>query len=147
MSSTDVLASPAVEILCRLEVRGLTCQVTPEGRLRVGPAARLSPDLALLIQEHRDDLITLTRVCDRGVQARVEAFHRQIDAAPIGVVLPELLFRDDVPLREGQCFSCGDPLEHARFGRCWRCALAWRVAARVPLTRATLSDLHAGNTS
>lgn len=134
MSSSDVLASPAVEVLCRLEAEGLSFEVTPQGRFRVTPAQRLSSELAALVRQHRDDLVLLTHVCDRGVQARIDVFRRQIDAAPVGVVLPALLFRRGLAHERGRCFSCGDALERSRWGRCWRCALAWRLAARVPLT-------------
>jgi hypothetical protein len=45
--------------------------------------------------------------------------------------VPNLVFRDDLPYVAGQCFSCGDPLGEFVFGRCWRCRLAWRLAAEV----------------
>jgi len=38
-----------------------------------------------------------------------------------------------LPKGQGQCFSCGDALERAGFGRCWRCSLAWRLACRVTM--------------
>ena len=56
----------------------------------------------------------------------------QFDLSPAGRV-PALVFRQDVPYVEGRCFSCGDALSVFRVGRCWRCALAWRLAARVAI--------------
>ena len=35
----------------------------------------------------------------------------------------------DLRWERGQCFSCGDKLGAPRYGRCWRCHLAWRWAA------------------
>ncbi len=42
-------------------------------------------------------------------------------------------FRPGVPYVPGSCFSCGDALAALRFGRCWRCSLAWRLAVRLPV--------------
>lgn len=136
MLSSDPLSSPAVDVLLRLEAEGFFFEVTSEGRFRVSPAEQLTTELMGLVRQYRDDLVVLTRVCDEGVQARVIVFRRQVESAPPGVVLPLLVFRQNVPCAKAQCWSCGDALRRDRYGRCWRCALAWRVAVRVPLTAA-----------
>ncbi len=48
--------------------------------------------------------------------------------------VPAFIFRLGTPYLQGICFSCGDPLPRPRFGRCWRCSLAWRLAAHVSTT-------------
>jgi len=128
MSSSDLLWAPAVDILLQLKAEGLSFGVTPEGRLRVSPADRLSPESASLIRRYRDELVQLVHVSDPGVQARVEVFRRQIAAARPATAMPSLVFRRVVPDTSDSCFSCGDPVGPERWGRCWRCALAARVA-------------------
>jgi hypothetical protein len=54
-----------------------------------------------------------------------------------------LVFRPGVPYLSGRCFSCGDELERARHGKCWRCALAWRLALHLPVAPA-LADIYDG---
>ncbi len=56
--------------------------------------------------------------------------------APADVVLPTLVFQAGVPYVKARCFSCGDPTGEPGYGRCWRCSLAWRLAAGVPLPAA-----------
>ncbi len=69
----NVLNSPAVAVLCDLEHDGLDLAVV-DGRLRVWPVERLTAEHAQLIQQHRNALVTLVRICDEGVQARVARF-------------------------------------------------------------------------
>ena len=42
-------------------------------------------------------------------------------------------FTAGVTYRQSTCFSCAARLQKARFGRCWRCSLAWRLAYRLPV--------------
>jgi hypothetical protein len=83
---------------------------------------------------------------DAGVAERRARFHQQLAAASIGTV-PVFLFRVGVSYQRGICFSCGDGLIAHQFGRCWRCALAWRLAAGVPVARALAAALDAAKVS
>ncbi len=139
--TTDVLDSPAMVVLCGLEHAGLDLAVV-SGRLRVWPVERLTAEHEQLIQQHRNALVTLVQICDEGVQARVARFTHLIGDAPADVVLPALVFQAGVPYVKAQCFSCGDAIGEPRYGRCWRCSLAWRLAAGVsiPAERAAVYD-------
>ena len=129
--TTDVLNSPAVAVLCGLEDAGLDLVVVA-GRLRVSPVERLTSEHERVIQEHRDELVALVRICDAGVQERLVAFKRQLAKAPKGTT-PDFVFRRGTAYAKGVCFSCGAALPVPEFGRCWRCSLAWRMAAGVPI--------------
>ena len=127
--SSDVLNSPAVSLLCQLEAGGFELAAV-DGRLLIKPAERVPPDIRTQLKTHRRDLVTLIRICDLGVQSRREVFASQLaNGASIG----RLMMRLDLPYVAGQCFSCGDALPRPAFGRCWRCALAWRLAAGVTI--------------
>jgi hypothetical protein len=128
----DVLNSPAVVVLCGLTDAGLDLAVV-DGRLRVWPVNQLTSSHVLTIQQHRDALVTLVRICDAGVQDRVAMFKALVATKPADVMLPALIFRPGTPYAKGICFSCGDALPETRWGRCWRCSLAWRMAAGVPI--------------
>ena len=136
----NVLNSPAVAVLYDLEHAGLDLAVV-DGRLRVWPVERLTAEHEQLIQQHRNALVTLVRICDEGVEERLAAFKQQCANTPADSI-PSFLFRPDVPYVKGSCFSCGDPITELRYGRCWRCSLAWRLAAGVPLqaTQAAVYD-------
>ena len=119
--------SPAIPLLVTLEARGCRLTVTADGgRLIVEPASRLTATQREDVREHGRTLATLIRACDDGVQARRECFAAQFDATPVPQV-PAFLFRSNVPYQPGVCFSCAESLPEPRFGRCWRCALAWRL--------------------
>ncbi|MBI4266102.1 MAG: hypothetical protein HY657_17135 [Acidobacteria bacterium] len=129
----DVLDSPAVAILGALERDGFTVQLEPDDTIVIRPLSRLTPEQKQQIVEHKAAVKLLLRCClDPGVLERRDVMRRQFAAAPAGR-LPALLFRPDVPCVLGSCFSCGDELQTFRVRRCWRCALAWRLAARVPI--------------
>ncbi len=128
----DVLASPAVAVLCELENAGLDLVVVGD-RLRVWPTERLTPEREQTIRQHRDALKVLVSLCDDGVQVRREVFAQQAAEAPVSTV-PRFVLRAGVPYTKGLCFACGEALPEPRFGRCWRCALAWRLALRVPIS-------------
>jgi hypothetical protein len=130
--TADILQSAALPLLLRLNAEGYELQAAAT-LLRVRPAERVTPELRVELARYKADLLLLIRCRDSGVCARRDVMRRQFDAAPAGRV-PALLFRPDVPYVEGRCFSCGDALQRFRIGRCWRCALAWRLAAHVPVT-------------
>ena len=127
----DVLDSPAVAVLCDLEHAGLGLAVV-DGRLRVSPVERLTAEREALIRQHRDALVTLVRICDTGVQERLAAFKQQLRGAPDGT-MPDFVFRRGIPYTKALCFSCGAELAEPRYGRCWCCSLAWRLAVGVPI--------------
>ncbi len=127
----DVLNSPAVPLICELEVAGFDVSIV-NSRLRVSPASKLEPDLVQRIHSHRESLKTLIRTSDAGTQARRALFARQWAAAPPHQV-PAVLVCPNLPYQRGLCFSCADRLDRPRFGRCWRCSLAWRLACRLPI--------------
>ena len=129
--ATDVLRSPAVAVLCGLERAGLDLAVV-NGRLRVWPVERLTVEHEQLIQHHRDELVTLVRICDEGVQERLAAFKQQLRETAEGTT-PDFVFKRGTPYAKAVCFSCGAVLPEKRYGRCWRCSLAWRMSVRVPI--------------
>jgi len=54
-----------VGALATLEAAGLTLEVVDGDRLRVTPVARLTPELRLLVTEHKPTLVAAVRVRDR----------------------------------------------------------------------------------
>ena len=130
--TTDVFASPAVAILCELEHDGFQVELTADGALCIAPRSRLTPERMQAIAACKVALKTLLRCRDADVQARQDVFARQLAATPAPQV-PVFVYRADVPYVKGTCFSCRDPLPEPRFGRCWRCSLAWRLAAGVSI--------------
>ena len=127
----DVLNSPAVPLISELKVAGFDLSVV-DSRLRVSPASKLAPEYIQRIQSHREGLKTLVLIYDAGTQARRALFARQWAAAPPNQV-PAFLVCPNLPYQRGLCFSCADRLGRLRFGRCWRCSLAWRLACRLPI--------------
>ena len=98
--TTDVLRSPAVAVLCGLEHAGLDLAVV-SGRLRVWPVERLTTEHEQLIQRYRDELVTLVRICDEGVQERLAAFKQQLRETPEGQH-PRLRVQARHTLRQGR---------------------------------------------
>ena len=139
--TNNVFNSSAKAVLSDLKHAGLDMAVG-DGRLRVWPVERLTVEHELLIQQYRDELVTLVRICDDGVQGRLAAFKLQLREAPEGST-PDFVFRPGTAYAAGVCFSCGAALSETRFGRCWRCSLAWRMAAGVPVS-AELAAAHDG---
>ena len=138
--TNDVLNSPAVAVLCGLEEAGLDLAVV-DGRLRVWPVERLTAEHERVIRRHRNELVTLVRICDDGVQERLVAFKQQLREVPEGTT-PAFVFQQGTPYTKSVCFSCGTALATPEYGRCWRCSLAWRMAAGVPIpaTQAAVYD-------
>lgn len=142
----DVFESPALPLLIQLDSDGFEFKVTGD-RLLVKPVERLtSEQRALLRQEHHAAILLVRIAYDAGVQARRDAFAAHLESAPAPTV-PALVFKPDVPVVPGVCWSCGEPnerqdRERPAFGRCLRCALTWRLAAKVavPVTIAAVYD-------
>jgi hypothetical protein len=130
--TANVLDSPAVPLLVELEQQGCRVELTPH-KLIVEPASRLSPHQRAAVLAYARELALLVRCLDPGVVERRDLFRRQLESTPAPRV-PSFLFRPDVPYVQAACFSCGDVLPEARFSRCWRCSLAWRLASRVPIS-------------
>jgi hypothetical protein len=131
--TSDVFASPAIGILCDLELDGFRVELLSDGAISNAPRSRLTPERMQAIAAYKDALRLLLRCYDAGVAERRDAFRFLIDAAKPGI-LPALVFKSNLAYVKGVCFSCGDGLAAARFGRCWRCSLASRLACRLPLS-------------
>ena len=122
----SVFDSPALTLVLQLAAEGFELEVAEPNTLRVRPIERVTPELRADLQRHKPDILMLIRICDPGVQDRRAAFVTQLDA-PSGAPVSRLAFRETAYV-SGRCHSCGDALERPRWGRCWRCALAWRLA-------------------
>src|SRR5438876_599640 len=131
MSASNVLESPALPLLIELEANGFRFRLEGE-RLLVRPVERLTPEQRRLLHQERAGVVMLVRICDAGVQDRREAFRQQLEATSPPET-PAFLFRAGMSYTAGICFSCGDSLPEPRFGRCWRCSLAWRLACRLSI--------------
>jgi len=81
---------------------------------------------------------------DAGVQERLEAFAWQLETAPAGVLVPPFVFRD-APYVKGHCHACGEALERARWGSCWRCSVARRLVCGAPVPADLLTDYDRGS--
>ena len=132
MFQPSVLDGPAVPLLRQLRDQGFELAEGTGSRLLIKPVARLTSELRSVVRRHKGALLLLIRVSDEGVQARRAVFRDERDASP-GTVGP-FLFRPGVPYQRAMCFSCGDGLPEPRFGRCWRCSLAWRLVCRLPMS-------------
>ncbi len=131
-SLEPVLDGPALGLLLDLEHDGFSVELGDDGVLRIRPRDRLSPDRLAEILRHKDALRVLVRSVDAGVEARVEVFKAQLATTP-APAMPAFLFKPNVPYIRGICFACGERLPHLKFGRCWRCSVAWRLAACIRL--------------
>lgn len=132
LNASDVLNSPALPVLLALESAGVRVELK-EGRVHLSPAADVTPEQRQILSAHAKAVRILVVIAmDEGVQARREVFRQQIhtdvcDAAPL------LVFRPGTAYVPGVCYSCADRLEHVKMGRCWRCALAARLASHAPV--------------
>jgi hypothetical protein len=127
-----VLDNPALPLLLELEHSGFQLRLGVDGRLQVAPGSKLTDVQRRLLVEHKRAIGTLLQSCDAGVAARRDVFRRQLEATPPPAI-PAFLFVGDVPYVSGRCFSCGDATGRSIYGRCWPCALAWRLACRLPI--------------
>ena len=137
--TADVVASSTLALLLRLQAEGFEVQAGPDV-LRVRPVARVTPELLTELREHKANLLMLVRICDEGVQDRRKVFRRQIETAPPEIVLPRLV-HCETPYVQGRCHTCGDELETDRWGSCWRCMLARRLACGTPIPTDLLDSL------
>jgi hypothetical protein len=130
--TVDVFTSPALSLLLDLEQRG--CRIGLDGAdICIRPAGVLTAAERVTLQAHYEDARLLVLLSsDAAIHTRRDAFRHQLAAAPAPTV-PAFLFRPGVPYVRGRCFSCGDALDALRFGRCWRCSLAWRLACCMPI--------------
>ena len=81
--NTGVLDGPGLPLLIELEQCGFDLDVR-RGELWVRPVEQLSTEQRASIQHHRDELVTLVRCCDDGVQERLAAFKQQLMEVPEG---------------------------------------------------------------
>jgi hypothetical protein len=130
--TANVLDSPALPLLLELEQQGCRVTLTPD-TLVIEPASGLSAGQRAAVRAQARELALLVRCLDPGVVALRDLFRRQREATPASRV-PIFLFRSAVPYVRAACFSCGDALPEPRFSRCWRCALAWRLACHLPVS-------------
>ncbi len=128
----ELLNSAAILVLTNLERLGFRWDITERDTFRIWPSDRLTPGLIEAIRAHRDDLVRLGKLADSGVVVRRQVFEAQWRSRASDR-MPAFLFKSNVPYGKGACFSCGDALERFRWGRCWRCALSWRLALRLPV--------------
>jgi hypothetical protein len=130
---TPEVVEPAVGVLCALHRDGFTVELTPEDELTIRPRSRLTPERMRLIAAYKEPLKRLLR-CDDGVLARRDAFAEQV-ARTLPSQVPAFLFLAGIAYVAGICFSCGERLPSLSFARCWRCAVSWRLAWRVPIAQ------------
>jgi hypothetical protein len=127
MTSDVVVEPPAVDLFCALHRDGFTVALTANDVLTVSPRSRLTAERMRLIQAYKEPLKRLVRPGDDGVLARRDAFVEQV-ARTLPSRVPAFLFLANIAYVAGIRFSCGDPLPSLSFARCWRCAVAWRLA-------------------
>ena len=140
VTTTDALNSPALPLLLQLEAAGVRFRLEGD-RVLVSPRGVLTLEQREVFRRHQAALRVLVAiVTDAGVQDRADEFRRQFEAVS-APRCPVLVFRRDVPYIRGVCFSCSDGLPELRFGRCWRCSLAWRLACRLPVPPALAEAL------
>ena len=129
--NSGVFDGPGLPLLIELEQCGFDLDVR-RGELWVRPVEQLTAEQRASIQHHRDELVTLVRICDDGVQKRLLTFKQQLSQVPEGTT-PDFVFQRGTPYAKSVCFSCGAVLPEPHYGRCWRCSLAWRMAVGVPI--------------
>ncbi len=131
---TDPTESPALPLLLDLERRDITVRVDGDD-LVITPKAWLAETDMASLRALKDELFLLVLVYDDGVQERLSAFKTQTGTT--------FIFEPGYRYVAGVCFSCGARLRKStRFGRCWRCSLAWRLASNLPTTKGDLWDLQ-----
>jgi hypothetical protein len=136
--SPDLVGCPALPVFSELFAAGVRFRLDGDSVL-VSPGDAVTPEHREVLQQHRDAVrVLVATATDEGVMARWNAFKIAFDATPPPRT-PVFVFREGVPYACGTCFSCADELPEPRFGRCWRCSLAWRLVCRLPV----LSELPA----
>lgn len=146
MTEADALSSPALPIILALEAAGFRFRLNADGRLEVNPSRQLSAEQREILRAHDTAARLIVQIgADEHVQARVTEYRRQLAASALGT-LPAFVFAPNTPYTRGRCFSCNDSLNELRFGRCARCAIAWRLAARVPIDATMANALDSART-
>jgi hypothetical protein len=129
----DALRSGAAKIVCELERDGFRVGLTPGGAIVITPKSRLTTYRRQQIVDHKAAIKMLLRFGDGGVQDRRDVFDRQLRTWTSRVLVARLVFRE-TPYVQGCCHACGDALESPRWGSCWRCSLARRLACNAPMS-------------
>jgi hypothetical protein len=124
--------APAVSLLLELEGQGFTVQLSDSAALLIEPGSTLSIDQRQRLVQLKSDVIALLQAWDLGVCQRREVFAQQI-AASDGAI-PALVFVPHITYTRGVCFSCSARLPEPKYGRCWRCRLAWRLTVGLDTT-------------
>ena len=128
--TADVLASPALPLLLELEASGARFRVDGE-QVLVSPRGLLTTEQREVFRHHQLAVRALVSILtDVGVQDRAAEFRGQLEQTPTPRA-PAFVFKVNISYVKGTCFSCADRLPELRFGRCWRCSLAWRLACRL----------------
>jgi hypothetical protein len=132
VSVAPVWESPALPVLIQLSAAGVRFRVVGE-QVLLSPPDVLTPAARETLRTHQEDVRALIPLLmEVHLHERVMEFWRQFNAAPAPTI-PAFLFRSPVPYVKGRCFSCGDALPTASFGRCQQCSLAWRLVCRLPI--------------
>jgi hypothetical protein len=128
----DVLNSPVLPLLLDLESAGVQVRMQ-DGRVHFSPAERVTAEQRRTLSAHASAVRLLVLIAtETEVQARRDVFRAQmLRQSPNSV--PLLVFRRGTAYVPGVCYSCGDALPRPRPGRCWRCALASRLACWAPV--------------
>ena len=132
MVTADVLNSPVLSVLMGLNATGVRFRLEGDHVL-VSPPGVLTQAQREVFRQHQATVRGLVAiVSDPGVRDRCEAFTKQLDIVPPSVLVPRFVFRD-APYVKGHCHACGEALERVRWGSCWRCSLARRLACHAPI--------------
>ena len=130
--------SRALPLLRQLVVdNALVLEVAATGNLLVGPEPNITGENDAAIRAARDELVALARLIDPATQDRWRTFAAQYAARPEDVVTPTFAYRRNLPYVPHRCHSCGESLPRGfRWGRCSRCAVAWRLVVDTPVGEA-----------
>jgi hypothetical protein len=136
----DVLDSPVLSLLIELQAAGVEFRMCSGAvQFRRHGGSSLTDIERQQLAEYADAVPTLIiMLADDGLRARRRQFELMFAEALPGT-LPTNVVRRGIPYAIGVCFSCGAALPKPQFGRCWRCALAWRIAWRYPLPASVVS--------
>ena len=131
-----VIDSPALAVLLELQTAGVEVRVLNGVVQFRRHRDVLTDEQRMVLDAHANDVRELLRMlADSGLRSRVRRFAQMFDAST-PTTLPTNVLTCGIPYATGVCFSCGHELPRSQYGRCWRCALAWRIAWRYPLHKA-----------
>ena len=125
-----LLDSPALAVLVELDAKGVQFRLF-DGVVRFRRHHGSLTDAHRRVLADNVDAVKalVVMLCDTGLISRRRRFELMFAQAAPGT-LPTNVFQIGIPYAAGICFSCGHTLPKPEFGRCWRCALAWRIAWR-----------------